>query len=296
MSLETLAQTFGEKGFVRQAVLLKSKNGKEYCKALGHPGWREHIQSALGEQLYADLQKELEQFESPDRKLLSKIFGESKPLLPSSEFQPRQYGASPLEIHLENTFDLPTLRHTADMTAKISGIVVNAERTIFTEVHEKTATNDEMIYDMYKDADHIPEKDLTPAELQHLAQDYRHKLSGRIDRLQRFYEMSSPRALLFDELTMVQEALPHLRSLLGNAGDILFTGGENTADIKNVMEKYGEKYKRLMEKYGDAADTIIQDAVPRVIEEGKRVLKDKDSFQTFFGSGSIMKRKIKRNE
>ncbi len=274
MSLETLAQAFGEKGFVRQAVLLQSKSGKEYCKALGHPSWQTHLQAALGEQLYNGLLKELEQFESPDQKLLSQIFGESKPRIRFSEFQPRQYGASPLEIHLENAFDLPMLRRTADMSAQISEMVVKAQDIVYTEAQAIAGADDEMVYTMYKDADHIPERDLTSAESNRLAQDYRHKLSTRIDRLQRLYEMSAPRIILFNELNLLREDMPHIKSILGNIGDILFT---------EVEKRDIDKYDLLLEKYGDQADVLIQDAVTPVIEEGKRVLKDKSAFSAFFG-------------
>jgi len=272
MSLDTLAQALEEKGLVRQAVLLRSKKGKEYAKALLHPVWQDQVQSAFGEEIYAGLQKEMEKFGSAEQQLLSQIFGEKKPQRNFPTFQPRQYGASPLEIHLENTFGFPTLQRTAEITAKVSSFVVGTHKIVYTEVHEKAGTNEEMLYEIYKDADHIPDRSLTSAELRNLAGEYRHKLSARIDRLQIFYDSTMPYSLLFDELQLVQEMLP-LQSLLGDSGDILFT--EETGS-------HHHKYDQLYEKYGDKADALLKDAVPPVIAEGNRVLKDKEAFSHSF--------------
>ncbi|MDO8656384.1 MAG: hypothetical protein Q7K45_04040 [Nanoarchaeota archaeon] len=274
MSLDTLAQELERKRLLRQAVLLRSKNGKEYGKSLLHPQWKDQVQLALGEKLYTDLQKELEQFENPEGRLLSQIFGERKPKIRFQEFQPRKYSASALEIHLENTFDFPTLQRTAEITAKVSELVVGTYKIVYAEVHEKAGTNDEMLYDIYKDDDHIPDRDLTSAELKNLAGDYHHKLSGRIARLQRLYELSSPSMITFNELNMVQEMLSQVKSQLGETGEILFT--EETGSHR-------DKYDLLQEKYGDKVDALIKDAVPPVIAEGNRVLKDKQAFSTFFG-------------
>src|SRR3989338_4533558 len=143
MSLETIVQQFQEKGLARPATLLQSQSKCWYMIALLQPSWRSHVMTVLGEELYAALHQHYRSTLSPEEILLDDLFGSQR----ITSFKPRSIDTLPLEVHIENNFDLATLQKAAALTGEAAAIQGKAYQILYTEVRTLTQNHEDLLYE-----------------------------------------------------------------------------------------------------------------------------------------------------
>ncbi len=267
MSLEELAQAIEEKGFSRQAVLLRSWAGGRYVKALMQPQWRTRVEEAFGRETYTQLEHYCQQM--PDTRELKRIFGGKLPEFPT--FQPREYAVPPLEITVENMFDFSVLQKAAEITKQATELRVQAEAAVYGEVQERTKGNDDLLYEIYKDADHTSGK-LDEQRLQGLTQIYYRKLSARTQRIKRLLDLSAPASILANEIIVLSEYIPSFEY----AGEFSSSQEDSTAIADRFIERYCGQRGEGEEGLKDEFNKICGLASP-LIQEGERLLNDAQS-------------------
>ncbi len=268
MSLEELAQAIEERGFSRQAVLLRSRAGERYVEALMQPQWRSRVEEALGRETYAQLEHYYQQL--PDVRELNLIFHGKLPELPA--FQPREYTVPPLEIKVETLFDFSVLQKVAELTKQATELRVQAEAAVYGEVQERTKENDELLYEMYKDTDHTSGK-LDGQRLQGLRQIYYRKLSMRTQRLKKLLELSAPSIILANEIIMLSEYIPSFEY----AKEFSSSQEDSTTIADRFIERYCGKIVSENEEEYKLLHNKIQALASPLVREGERLLQEAQS-------------------
>lgn len=256
MSLDDLAQALQEKGMVRPAVLLRSKAASSYLGALAHRQWRERVEEAVGPEVYQRLLVEWEKNESLDELMLRRIFGAPKGKRPRpKDFLPHDYRAEPLQVHIDSQFDLSTLQKAAEVTRPAAVLMYQANQTVYGEVQERTRNDQDLLYEMYKNTDVIPEGDLTSPQRHRLEQEYRRMLSTRTRTTKRLIEQNAYSIILLNRARLLAELVPI------DKWNEWTLDSQETADhfIENAREETNQELRELCQ---------------RLVQEGERTLKE----------------------
>ncbi len=256
MSLDDLAHAFQEKGLARPAVLLRSKAALSYLSVLARPQWRERVEGAVGPELYRQLLAEREKEEGPEGRMLQNIFGIPKGKRPwLKDFLPYAYRTEPLRVHIDSQFDFSTLQKAAEVTKQVAVLTHEAHLAVYGEVKERTKDDENLLYEMYKDADIMPEGELTSPRRHRLEQEYRRMLSVQTREMKRLVEQSAYSIFLLNGARQLAEFVP--------------------------IDKWNEWTLNSQETYdyftgNDREETYpeLQALCQRLVQEGERALKE----------------------
>ena len=249
MSLETIVQQFREKGLARPATLLQSQSKCGYMVALLQPSWRSRVTMMLGEELYAALRQHYRSALSPEEILLDDLFGSQR----ITSFKPRSIDTPPLEVHIESSFNLATLQKAAALTGEAAAIRGKAYQIVYTEVRTLTQNHEDVLYEIYKDTDYVPEEMTPEAELK-LKSEYQNKLSLRVDRLERVYLSNAPPVIIVNEMGMI-------------------------AELVSPFER--KNWDWYQQQYGDNLEEKVREKAQDTIAAGKTMLQQKDLSSVF---------------
>jgi hypothetical protein len=254
MSLELLALQLEHKGFTRQATLMRTTYGRIYLTALLQPRWRDQVKNAFGEELY-DQMNEFRKAHPQVQDLLMIIADGSEP------FCPKDYSPLPLEVKIEQVFDFPTLQKTAETVSNAAHLVSRAMAPIYREIVLQTKDNEELLYEVYKDTDTVPEHEPTLEERRELENEYRERLLSCVPRLKRLAEHSdAPTFTILQEIHLISRYLPKEEMEK-------FFNYDRQKDVQEWFEQdYGGNEKQLR------ADAI------KLAQRGKEILNSPEQF------------------
>ncbi len=282
MSLEELAQQLEQKGFTRPATLMRTYYGRLYLTALLQPEWRNLVISALSPELYQQLKQFRRGHPAP-----CDLFA----VLNEGAFRPQEYSLPPLEVKLEHIFDFPTLQKTAEIVSTAAHLVSQAMAPIYREIVLQTKDNDDLLYEVYKDTDVVPEHIPTPEELKNIEEEYRTILSRRVPGLRR--EAEDPDMLTFiilNEIRLVTDYLPKEEwaeyfDFSGGKEEVLewfeqdYGGNEEKLRIDAIkLAKRGEEILNSPEKFSAMTLSLVtqqqESKRERVLKNARRTLEN----------------------
>ncbi len=265
ITLDELAQAFQEKGLGRQAVLLDSKAGSGYVRALLQPRWQSRVEPVVGEETYSKLLRFWRAEKSQEERLLIAIFGRKNApatAVLETNYQQRDYRLPSLEIHIESQFDFPALQKAAEVTKQAAQLTYQAHRAVYNEVAERIEQDEALLYEMYMDRDIIPgQRELRPEELQRMERQYQRKLTERIQRTQRMVELDAGSIILLNEFFMLSEmAAPAEFSVAGEG--------------QGIRDSLQEKYNFNFQEHDESTQEKMKEECLKLAAAGERLLKE----------------------
>ncbi|MBI1972962.1 hypothetical protein HYS50_03080 [Candidatus Woesearchaeota archaeon] len=266
-TLEEIAHAFQEKGWTKQATLLRSPTSHFYLPVLWLSKWQEKVAEIIGKDEY-------QQVANGDMFLLMiQLLEKNHPNLvrEAEALTPHPRSVPPLTIRVENQFSLETLKKASGISERLSTLSWQADQTVYNEVYEKTRTNRQLLYRMFKDA--IQHRITGESETikDQTQQEFTEALERRTERLDAAVKVNTPPVVVSKMIEHVARMIFHpydnFQSVEENAQRVIKRSREVLHDAAQVEAFYRRRLAAYATKWDQSKER------KRIIEAGEEKIR-----------------------